>query len=170
MLNVDQNRRRREKEKLLLIYEFDNEEACGKSPFAGSLPCQGICSSMSAITDVLFSLGQIVACSSCTESWQSQCFLAQNFLFHHPSYAGLLAWFQRRIAVLCAEEKEAQEAKSCQSEFQGCFPLFMTEMKRRKTRASEWKGQILLFSAFLLFLDCSEENNLPSQSSALSHA
>lgn len=71
----------------------------------------------------------------------------------------------------CAERKEeAQEAKSCQSEFQGCFPLFMTEMKRRKTRASEWKGQILLFSAFLLFLDCSEENNLPSQSSALSHA
>lgn len=38
-LNVDQNRRRREKEKLLLIYEFDNEEASGKSPFAGSLPC-----------------------------------------------------------------------------------------------------------------------------------
>lgn len=118
---------------------------------------------MSAITDVLFSLGQIVTCSFCTESvGRASASLPRTFFF--ITLVMLDCWLGSSAELQCCAERkeEAQEAKSCQSEFQGCFPLFMTEMKRRKTRASVWKGQILLFSAFLLFLDCSEENNLPS--------
>lgn len=66
-LDVDQNRRRRGKEELLLVYEFENEEASVK---AGRVILQvlcmilDICSSMSAVTDSSLPLGQIVTCSS----------------------------------------------------------------------------------------------------------
>lgn len=64
-LDVDQNRRRI-KEELLLVYEFENEEAyvkAGKVLFHFFCMILDIYSSMSAVIDALFSLGQLVTCS-----------------------------------------------------------------------------------------------------------
>lgn len=129
-------------------------------------PCQ-------CVTGALFPSGHIAACSSWPGSagrnttaikWDwglIHLFLAYNFLFDHPGCAGWLAWLQGTFAVLWAEVRWGTGSKDL---VQVPVPVsrtlptvFMTKMKRRNVGASEWRGQILLFSAFLLFPDFSED-------------
>lgn len=69
-------------------------------------------------------------------------------------------WLGYRADLQCCGKRsgETQEAKSFSLLFSRTLPtVFMTKMKRRNVGASEWRGQILLFSAFLLFPDFSED-------------
>lgn len=69
-------------------------------------------------------------------------------------------WLGYRADLQCCGQRsgEAQETKTLSVPVSRTFPtVFMTKMKRRNVGASEWRGQILLFSAFLLFPDFSED-------------
>lgn len=122
-------------------------------------PCQ-------CVTGALFPSGHIAACSS----WPGRAgrnttaikwdwglihlFLAYNFLLDHPGCAGWLAWLQGGFAVLWAEVRWGTGSKDLvSSSFKDTSHCFYDQDEKEKC----WRGQILLFSAFLLFPDFSED-------------